>query len=87
MGITVVTDKTPDLQQSIPNEDVIIPENEIDRLEQLKQLTHCTFCGKTRQEVKLLIARSPMIGICSECVVVCMEIIIDEARGNNKADK
>lgn len=53
--------------------------NQQDRSEELKKLTHCTFCGNTRQDVKILIARSPMIGICSECVIVCMQIVVDQA--------
>jgi ATP-dependent Clp protease ATP-binding subunit ClpX len=41
-----------------------------------KQL-HCSFCGKTQQEVKKLIA-GPSIFICDECVGLCSDILNEE---------
>jgi ATP-dependent Clp protease ATP-binding subunit ClpX len=41
-----------------------------------KQL-HCSFCGKTQQEVKKLIA-GPSIFICDECVGLCSDILSED---------
>lgn len=41
-----------------------------------KQL-RCSFCGKTQEQVKRLIA-GPNVYICDECVELCMEIVDDE---------
>ncbi len=40
---------------------------------------HCSFCGKSQDEVKKLIA-GPMVYICDECIELCNEIIQDEAK-------
>lgn len=40
---------------------------------------HCSFCGKSQDEVKKLIA-GPMVYICDECVGLCNEIIQEEAK-------
>jgi HSP20 family molecular chaperone IbpA len=37
----------------------------------------CSFCGKTRDEVKKLIA-GPSAYICNECVDICNEIMADD---------
>lgn len=42
------------------------------------QLT-CSFCGKTQDEVKKLIA-GPTVYICDECIELCNDIIDEEAR-------
>jgi ATP-dependent Clp protease ATP-binding subunit ClpX len=34
----------------------------------------CSFCGKTRTEVRRLIA-GPQVFICDECVLLCVEIL------------
>ncbi len=39
----------------------------------------CSFCGKSQNEVKKLIA-GPSVHICNECVSVCNEIIADDAQ-------
>ncbi len=38
---------------------------------------HCSFCGKTQQEVRRLIA-GPEVFICNECVELCNEIMSEE---------
>src|SRR5438270_322752 len=38
----------------------------------------CSFCGKTQNEVKKLIA-GPTVYICNECIDICNEIITDDA--------
>ncbi|HEY4485604.1 MAG TPA: ATP-dependent Clp protease ATP-binding subunit ClpX, partial [Nitrospiria bacterium] len=40
-------------------------------------LLRCSFCGKSRDEVKRLIA-GPTVYICNECIDLCNEIIADE---------
>jgi ATP-dependent Clp protease ATP-binding subunit ClpX len=40
---------------------------------------HCSFCGKSQDEVRKLIA-GPMVYICDECIELCNEIIQDEAK-------
>ena len=42
------------------------------------QLT-CSFCGKSQDEVKKLIA-GPTVYICDECIELCNDIIDEEAR-------
>jgi len=37
----------------------------------------CSFCGKTQNEVKKLIA-GPTVYICDECVELCNDIIEEE---------
>ena len=39
---------------------------------------NCSFCGKSQQEVKKLIA-GPEVYICDECVVLCGDIVMGEA--------
>jgi ATP-dependent Clp protease ATP-binding subunit ClpX len=38
---------------------------------------HCSFCGKSQDEVKKLIA-GPTVYICNECVELCNEILAEE---------
>jgi len=37
----------------------------------------CSFCGKTQDEVRRLIA-GPMVYICDECVDLCNDIMVEE---------
>jgi hypothetical protein len=37
----------------------------------------CSFCGKTQDEVRKLIA-GPKVYICDECIDLCNDIIMDE---------
>ena len=41
----------------------------------------CSFCGKTRSEVKTLVS-GPDVSICDECVGLCVEIIAESAAEN-----
>lgn len=50
-----------------------MPKNSGDESKQLK----CSFCGKTQEQVKKLIA-GPGVYICDECVELCTEIIAEE---------
>lgn len=40
---------------------------------------HCSFCGKSQHEVRKLIA-GPSVYVCDECVLLCNDIINEEAR-------
>jgi len=39
----------------------------------------CSFCGKTQEEVKKLIA-GPSVYICDECIDLCKDIIVEESK-------
>lgn len=41
---------------------------------------YCSFCGKSQQEVRKLIA-GPSVYICDECVELCEDIIREESKG------
>ena len=38
----------------------------------------CSFCGKTQDQVKKLIAGSNNVYICDECIDLCAEILEEE---------
>ena len=38
---------------------------------------HCSFCGKSQDEVKKIVA-GPGVYICNECVDLCQQIITQE---------
>ena len=40
---------------------------------------HCSFCGKSRDQVRRLIAGPGSVYICDECIELCREIIEEEA--------
>ncbi len=42
-----------------------------------EELLCCSFCGKSQNEVKKLIA-GPTVYICNECIDICNEIINDD---------
>ncbi|HPV02190.1 MAG TPA: ClpX C4-type zinc finger protein, partial [Clostridiales bacterium] len=46
------------------------------RYDEKKQLK-CSFCGKTQDQVKRLVA-GPGVYICDECIELCSEIIEEE---------
>src|SRR4030042_1253337 len=40
---------------------------------------HCSFCGKSQEQVRRLIAGAGAVYICDECVQLCREILEDES--------
>jgi hypothetical protein len=44
----------------------------------------CSFCNKTEEDVRKLIA-GPTVYICDECVDVCVDILADDRRVNREA--
>ncbi|MBN8249006.1 MAG: ATP-dependent Clp protease ATP-binding subunit ClpX [Verrucomicrobia bacterium] len=49
------------------------------------QITMCSFCGKSRSEVKKLIA-GPGVYICDACVGVCQNVLSKEFRDDSQRD-
>lgn len=46
---------------------------------------HCSFCGKSQDEVKKLVAGRGVY-ICNECIEVCINIVADEMKEMEQAD-
>jgi len=44
------------------------------------KLLYCSFCGKSQNEVRKLIAGPPSVHICDECVELCNDIMQDELK-------
>jgi hypothetical protein len=49
-----------------------------------RDLLHCSFCEKSQQKVKKLIA-GPGVYICNRCIDLCNDIIDDEFTGDRLA--
>lgn len=47
---------------------------------------YCSFCGKSQQEVKKLIA-GPSVFICDECIELCTDIVKDELEDDARVAK
>lgn len=47
------------------------------------KLLYCSFCGKSQNEVRKLIA-GPSVYVCDECVELCNDIIRDELQENDE---
>ena len=39
----------------------------------------CSFCGKTREKVKKLIA-GPKVYICNECIELCVDVVREDSK-------
>ena len=50
-----------------------------------KKALKCSFCGKTQDQVRRLIA-GPGVYICDECIELCSEIIVDEYEESSQVD-
>lgn len=48
-----------------------------------KKMLYCSFCGKSQQEVKKLIA-GPQVFICNECIHLCNDILHDESAAGDE---
>ena len=53
------------------------------KVESQSDKLHCSFCGKSQDEVKKLIA-GPSVYICNECVDLCNDIIEEEVKSINE---
>jgi ATP-dependent Clp protease ATP-binding subunit ClpX len=47
-----------------------------------KNVLYCSFCGKSQNEVRKLIA-GPTVFVCDECVELCMDIIREETKNSH----
>ena len=47
---------------------------------------HCSFCSKDQKDVEQLIAGPGGIYICSECIVLCNDLIFDKQEKENKKE-
>src|SRR5262245_53515705 len=47
-----------------------------------EELLCCSFCGKSQNDVKKLIA-GPGVYVCNECIDICNEIINDDERAES----
>ena len=56
-----------------------------DKTEDQENILHCSFCGKSQNEVKKLIAGRGVY-ICDECIEVCINIVADEMAEISKAE-
>ncbi len=52
-------------------------------------IIHCSFCGKSEQEVSRMLAGPPGVYICNECVTICESILAEDEVGfkNTKYNK
>ena len=51
-----------------------------------KREVRCSFCGRTQEEVKRIIA-GPNAYICNECIAICADLIRDESETENFAEQ
>ncbi len=51
-----------------------------------EEVLSCSFCGKSQNEVKKLIA-GPSVFICNECIDICNEIITDDDQTESTASR
>jgi ClpX C4-type zinc finger len=58
-----------DMERSLP---------EVEAGQTRKRVYRCSFCGKSQEEVKTLVA-GPGVFICDECVQLCQAIIANKA--------
>ena len=50
-----------------------------------KEKLHCSFCGKSQDEVKKLVAGRGVY-ICDECIEVCISIVSEEIKEMEKGE-
>ncbi len=56
-----------------------------DKHDHQDEILHCSFCGKSQNEVKKLIAGRGVY-ICDECIDVCINIVADEIAEEKKSE-
>ena len=54
-----------------------------DMTPRIPKLKRCSFCGKTSEQVRRLMA-GPNVHICDECIMLCQEIINDDFAANEE---
>ena len=58
----------------------------MDRRSNDRHMLYCSFCGKSQEEVRKLIA-GPKVYICDECIEICNGIIAEECDREDYADR
>ncbi len=61
-------------------------DDDINKTEEGGKLLYCSFCAKSQQEVKKLIA-GPSVFVCDECVELCNDIIKEEVQERDSESK
>ena len=46
---------------------------------------HCSFCGKSQDEVARLVQGHPGVCICNECIHLCGQLVEDESNDEKEA--
>jgi ATP-dependent protease Clp ATPase subunit len=54
-------------------------------MSQPKHEQRCSFCGKSRDQVRSLVAGPGGVYICNECVALCAEIFEEQGEGRDQA--
>ena len=54
--------------------------------EESKQINHCSFCGNSKEVVKKLIV-GENVAICSDCVQLCQDLIVDDTQEPQKSNQ
>ena len=50
------------------------------------RVIRCTFCNRTREQVKRLVAGPPGIFICEDCIADCMEALQEAPNAENEVE-
>ena len=61
-------------------------DDEFNKPDDSGKLLYCSFCAKSQQEVKKLIA-GPSVFVCDECVELCNDIIKEEVQERESDSK
>ncbi|SRR5579871_1832761 len=57
--------------------DAAQPHADVQKSAEQRNLLHCSFCGKSQDEVRKLVA-GPDVYICDQCVGLCTDIVDDQ---------
>lgn len=59
------------------DKDIVSCRGSAPKVEQRPHVFHCSFCGKTQQQTRVLIT-GPGVSICDECVILCVDVLRDD---------
>ena len=48
---------------------------------------HCSFCGKSQDEVSRLVQGHPGVCICNECIHLCGQLVEDDQQADAETEK
>jgi len=52
-------------------------------IEESTKINHCSFCGTSKESVKKLVV-GESVAICSDCIELCQDLIVDELSENQE---